>query len=152
MVGFDAHAFFSLALDAEFQRSARKTDTRLKYFRVNDLQSLLRVVSSLLYCHCRSLGIDTREQGRKRFETGRAPVSGRGRRTDQLDAAHTKLLDQSHSQRRTEQSRIFSLSSSDVDLPPVESLAFLEQTKQTFTRLENEAAVSIRSVVLVVVE
>lgn len=59
----------------------------------------------------------------------------------QQNAPHVTNSDQSHMQRI--ERRVFNSSSSDVDLPPVESLAFLEQTKQTFERLENEAAVSI---------
>jgi hypothetical protein len=91
---------------------------------------------------CRSLGVANRSirDDRERLETSRSQASkhtslpsGTGQH-----ATCFKHLDQSCSLRRN----VSSSSTDDLDVPPVESLAFIEQTKKTFERLENEAAVS----------
>jgi hypothetical protein len=110
------------ALSAEFQRSRRNPNSLLK-----------------------SLGVANRSirDDRERLETSRSQASkhtslpsGTGQH-----ATCFKHLDQSCSLRRN----VSSSSTDDLDVPPVESLAFIEQTKKTFERLENEAAELERS-------
>ena len=90
------------------------------------------------------IGNGNTRDDRERLETCRPLVSKHTSLPSGIGqhAAHFKHLDQSYSLRRNVHHQISSSSSDDLDLPPVESLAFLEQTKQTFERLENEAAVS----------